>query len=533
MKDWLLRDWCYGDAQRAYQRARVNEARAASRPSEELTSELSGALAALDGPEHFLLGTLADGSPVRVASREIGRHALVWGSSGAGKSYGLHILTEGWTASGKRLELIDPKGETYLLKALAAAAAYESLPEDKREKFAARFRVFDVTPERVTPSDLWSVPAGMSPALLATLRAAAVAEMSSHAFSDLMAYGIVLIYSVAINLGWGITMKIARAFFLDAAFRERIAKKVTEERLRDSILHLDTTLPEQTRKAIVRQFDLLLASLPARIGFGLSPAMIRELLPPRSGPAPTIALGNFGPTPQRPPALAKAMATNRLIDVLTEANVRSAAVSELLLLEEVGVLVKQPAVADYLLEASRTLRWKGLSIVCVAQDPANAIPKETVTALVLNSKWLLAFECGKEEALWLLPHMPQKGKREAEERRMFLAEMAKLPTQEAVFVRKGLPGLRLRLRDVEDPTRRYPRERLMRVFEEQIAARSMIETRAAEAKIARFEAVLFGEREIPVRKDERSPHQDPKTPGSIEGFFALLEDARKPKGTDP
>lgn len=33
--------------------------------------------------------------------------------------------------------------------------------------------------------------------------------------------------------------------------------------------------------------------------------------------------------------------------------------------------------------------WKGLSIVCVAQDPANAIPKETVTALVLNSKWLL------------------------------------------------------------------------------------------------------------------------------------------------
>ncbi|HKO55715.1 MAG TPA: hypothetical protein VJ276_07535 [Thermoanaerobaculia bacterium] len=33
---------------------------------------------ALDGPESFVLGTFADGTPVRVAPREIGRHAMVW-----------------------------------------------------------------------------------------------------------------------------------------------------------------------------------------------------------------------------------------------------------------------------------------------------------------------------------------------------------------------------------------------------------------------------------------------------------------------
>ena len=318
-----------------------------------------------------------------------------------------------------------------------------------------------------------------------------------------MAYGMFLIYSVAIHMGWGVTVKVARAFLLDGSFRERIAAKITDARLRDSVLHLETTLPEQTRKAVIRQFDILLASAPARISFGLSSAMTRQLLPTRD--APLVTLGNFGATPQRTPALAKAMATNRLIDVLTEANVRRDARPEMLLLEEVGVLVKQQAVAEYLLEASRTLRWKGLSIVCVAQDPANAIPKETYTALVLNSKWLLSFECGREEALWLLPHMARAGKSDAEDRRMFVAEMAKLPTQEAVFVRKGLPGFRLRMRDIADPARGDDRAALLDTFTSRIAARSMVRIADAEERIARFEAVLFGARETPAA------HRAPRT----------------------
>jgi len=524
VKDWLLGNWCYGSADRAYVRARRNEFRAARAVVEHSGSETERTLAALRGDGDFVLGTLADGTPVRISPREIGRHAMVWGSSGAGKSYGLDVITEGWTGAGRRLELIDPKGETFLLKAFAAAARYRTLKEDARDAYTARFRVFDATETRVTPIDLWSVPEGMSSALLASLRTAATLDVSSHSFSDLMAYGMFLVYSVAIHLGWGVTVRLARSFLLDAAFRERVAGKIADGRLRDSVAYLETTLPEQTRKAIIRQFDILLASAPARISFGLTPAMTRELLP--SNDTATIALGNFGPTPQRTPALAKAMATNRLIDVLTEANVRRHAVPELLLLEEIGVLVKQQAVAEYLLEASRTLRWKGLSIVCVAQDPANAIPKETVTALVLNSKWLLAFECGKDEALWLLPHMTGGEKSEAEERRAFLAEMAKLPTQHAVFVRKGLPGLRLRMKDVADPTRNEDRARLLETFAEKIAARSMVWIKDAEERIAQFEATLFDAKETPVAPQK--PHQA-ETP-SIGDFFAFLDRARKSGG---
>lgn len=525
MKDWLLGDWCFGDAKRSYVRARRNEATAAGEAKRARDAAADAAVAALAGPESFVLGSLPDGTVVRVAAKEIGRHGMVWGSSGAGKSYGIHLVTEGWASTGRRFELIDPKGETFLLKALAAAARYRSLPEAKRDAFAARYRILDVTEDRLTPADLWSAPPGMSPALLASLRTAATTDLIAHSFSDLMAYGMFLLYSVAIHFSWGVTVRMVRAFFLDPQFRARIARQATNARLRDSIENVETTLPEQTRKAIVRQFDILLASAPARVSFGLSPHMIQELLPERS--AAEITLGNFGPTPQRTPALAKTMATNRLIDVLTAASVRTEAVPELLLLEEVGVVVKQPAVADYLLEASRTLRWKGLAIVCVAQDPANAIPKETATALVLNAKWLLAFECGKEEASWLLPHMESGRKSEAEARRAFVAEMATLPTQRAVFVRKGLPGLRLRLEDVPDPAKTAARAELLETFAAQIAVRSMVRTAEAERLIARFEGDLFSSGgSTPRPEDKPRPHGRHPQPQSVDDFLALLRKAR-------
>jgi hypothetical protein len=523
VRDWLLGDWCFGNAKQAYERARLNEGRARSLAAAESANATTRALASLNGDESFVLGTLPDGTPVKIAPREIGHHAMVFGSSGAGKSYGLHIVSEGWIASGRRLEIIDPKGETFLLKALQAAARYLGLPEDAREAFAARFHVIDATASHVTPANLFAVPEGMSPALLASLRAAATADLASHAYSDLMQYGMHLIYSVAINLGWGITVRIVRAFLLDAAFRERVASRLTDARLKDSVLNIETTLPEQTRKAIVRQFDILLAAVPARIGFGLAPSMVGELR--GEAPRSLVTLGNFGPTPQRPPALAKAMATNRLIDVLNDVTVREGRRPEMLLLEEVGVLVKERAVADYLLEASRTLRWKGLAIVCVAQDPANAIPRETVTALVLNSKWLLGFECGEDEARWLLPHAASRGSADAEERRTFLADMAKLPTQEAFFVRKGLAGFRVRVRDVSDPTRRIPREALLEVFEKKIASRSMVPVKDAEAKIAEFEATLFEKRETPSAP-ESVPQSAERAVASIDDFFAMLDRTR-------
>lgn len=522
-------DWLFGSRKESYARARKNTAAMAAEMRGSSEADVLTALRALDGDDSFVLGTLPSGEEVRVAAREVGRHGLVWGSSGAGKSYGLVIITNGWSAGGaRRLQVLDPKGETYLLKSLHVAAQYLDLPDGEREAFAARFRVFDVTVDALTPFNLFAVPKGMSPSLLADLRAAATRHMSGHEYSDLMQYGVFLLYSTVINLQWGITTKFVRAFFLDAEFRARvILPRLSDPRLRDSIEHIETTLPTQTRTAIVRQFDILLSSAPARISFGLSPSMVQALAPV-DGRA-TDFLGNFGPTPQRSPALAKAMAINRMIDVLNEANVREEIVPEMVLVEEVGVIVKQPAVADFLLEASRTLRWKSLSIVCVAQDPANAIPRETCTALVLNSKWLLSFECGKEEALWLFPHVSRaQGKSESEQRQMFIREMAKLPTQQAVLVKKGLPAVRFRTRDLDDPTKRYPREVLTETFERAIARRSMVQVKDAEARIATWEADLFAGYGSPTAAPAavKGPQTGGTAPRGISDLFALLDRAR-------
>ncbi len=485
-------DWFFGNRKESYARARRNTAAMAAEMSGAGNADALTTLGALDGDDSFLLGTIASGEEVRIAAREVGRHGMVWGSSGAGKSYGLVIITNGWSAGGtRRLQIIDPKGETYLLKSLHVAAQYLDLPDPERDAFAARFRVFDVTADAITPFNLFAVPQGMSPALLAGLRAEATRHMSGHDYSDIMEYGVFLLYAAAINMQCGITVKFVRAFFLDAEFRTRvILPKIVDARLRDSIEHIETTLPTQTRTAIVRQFDILLSSAPARISFGLSPAMVHSLAPPDD--RATDFLGNFGPTPQRSPALAKAMAINRMIDVLNDANVRAEITPEMVLVEEVGVIAKQRVVADFLLEGSRTLRWKGLSIVCVAQDPANAIPRETCTALRLNSKWLLAFECGQEEAGWLFDHVTRTpGKSESEQRQAFAREMTKLPTQQAVLVKKGLPAVRFRTCDLDDPTKRYPRDLLTETFEREIARRSMVRVQDAEACIAAWEADLF------------------------------------------
>jgi hypothetical protein len=68
----------------------------------------------------------------------------------------------------------------------------------------------------------------------------------------------------------------------------------------------------------------------------------------------------------------------------------------------------------------------------------------------------------------------------------------------------------------------------MEVFEKQIGAPSMISVRAAEDRIARFEAELFDARETPVEETHRPPKaaRPSKAPASIDDFFALLERAR-------
>jgi hypothetical protein len=106
--------------------------------------------------------------------------------------------------------------------------------------------------------------------------------------------------------------------------------------------------------------------------------------------------------------------------------------------------------------------------------------------------------------------------------------MAKLPTQHAVFVRKGLAGLRLRMADVPDPLRAAGRASLLDTFEKRIAAPSMVRIADAEERIARFEATLFEKKEMPaaLERGEGSPGTSPQGASSTGDFFALLERMR-------
>src|SRR6187399_1101463 len=93
-------DWLFGNPSRAYERARRNTAAMKAEMEGASAADVHATLAALGGDESFLLGTLSSGDELRLAPREVGRHGMVWGSSGAGKSYGLVVITNGWSAGG-------------------------------------------------------------------------------------------------------------------------------------------------------------------------------------------------------------------------------------------------------------------------------------------------------------------------------------------------------------------------------------------------------------------------------------------------
>lgn len=93
------------------------------------------------------------------------------------------------------------KGETVLVAAVQAAAAYMRLAPDARDAFAEQFLVIDVRNDRLTPMKLFALPEGMTPSLLATLRAAARAHVSDHDYSDLMQYGVYLQFAAVQLIG--------------------------------------------------------------------------------------------------------------------------------------------------------------------------------------------------------------------------------------------------------------------------------------------------------------------------------------------
>jgi hypothetical protein len=187
-----------------------------------------------------------------------------------------------------------------------------------------------------------------------------------------------------------------------------------------------------------------------------------------------------------------------------EATVRPEKIHELLVIEELPVLLREKsALGEFILEASRTLRWKGLSLLAVAQDPANALPPEMLRTLLLNLRWIASFECTKEEAAWFYPHLPVRAADaklpEGERRQRWLKQAMTLPRRSFAFLAKGEPAVLLKAIDVPETSALVPgrgEEELLDVFRREIASTSMVSIHRAEAMLAAWEAEVLDRGEI-------------------------------------
>jgi hypothetical protein len=536
--------WWFYNPGRAYAQARENKARRESAADEVPERDLNSFRTSLDGTDSFRFGVLRDGREVRITPRVVGMPSLVFGASGKGKTRLIHLLMEGWSGARKskrRLQLVDPKGETFLLEATHLAARFLALPEEKRGEFVARIHVLDTSEEAVTPLNLFDRRSGsIDIAFLANMRAAATRQASPHEFSDLMEFGVSIVYAAVIALEFPLTFRFAQRLLGDDAFRRRVViPRMPDPLLRATLENLETALPGQTRAAVLRQLHKLLSTRAVRVAMGLSPSMVAELVPRKNA---DIMLANCAVSMAVPLTVAREQAIQRVLDVLLEATARPERLYELLVIEELPVLLKERSnLGEFIVEASRTLRWKGLSMLCCAQDPVNAFPAEILRTLLLNLRWIAGFECGRDEAMWFYPYLSQTPAAtklgDSERRQRFLREMQTLARQEFYFHLKGSPAVRIRTTDVPDAVALVPGRsevQLLEIFRREIASTSMVRIPEAEAHLEQWEAEVLdrGEVESPAVTTIGGRSSSPRRARSIRDLLDMLEGKQGGSDTD-
>jgi hypothetical protein len=110
--------------------------------------------------------------------------------------------------------------------------------------------------------------------------------------------------------------------------------------------------------------------------------------------------------------------------------------------------------------------------------------------------------------------------------------MATLPPQHCYFLRKGLPPLRMKTRDLPDPkTSGKSRDALLDIFYSQIASRSMVRVADAERLIDEEERD-WASGSIPSQSPQNTSGPAPGAARTVDDLFALLG-RHKPTGGPP
>lgn len=460
---------------------------------------------ALDGPHALSVGTLSDGTSVRLRREILLKHGLTDGASGSGKTRAtanrIEQLVTG-TATGAtpevEVELVDPKGETAdFLKATLAARLLTG-PKQVADWIRANVWVAGWRRDRVTPMPPFDNAEGrISDAYLADLRTNATAEASAYSFTDGTLHAYRMYSQLATTLRHPPNYAVCAAIHTDAGLRARLLRDVADPFLRAYFETLEVTVPRSTIAALLRRVQYQHSFPEVRASIGIPPAAIDALGLRRTG---LLRLVDVSTRFALPPGMAGERATHRVIDVLRSAQTRDQRRPSVLVLEEAAALLaRSPELAEPLATGVRTLRSFNVGIWFVAQDYTTALGAALLEPLVLNSFWLALFQ-SRRDAAWLAEQVVGEtagAKAGAEARRAFQRDIENLACQTYYLWPKGHQVLRLRAMDCPDPAvEGLGMDDLIEVFDREVSAASMIRIETADRLIAEWEASITNRREV-------------------------------------
>ena len=499
----------------SYRRA-ITRARSRDVEADGQQDAFRRAAAAIAGEAAVPFGDLPDGTPVSVNIDAALSSALVIGATGSGKtrfllgqmlSHVRRLLRIGHDADSPLdidLELVDPKHETYDLLAQYIAALWLAADETTRERIASAVRVIDWSPDAVTPFAPFDNPtAEVSNAYVAYLRTDVSVQAGPQAYTEPQRQAAFMLNRLLVARRFPPNYRFAVRFFEDEMYRRSILTDLSDADVRAFFGDAGQSLPRQTREALLRRIQADMSFPEVRLSIGIPPADIERLLPRRTTP---IVMGNYGFSMALPMMKAKERASYRLIDVLLDAARRDPRRRALLVIEESPMLLSsQNELTQTLMEASRTLRSRGVGLLFAGQDFANALPSQMVRTLMLNTRWWAIFQ-SREEAEWLYPHAvmsaADRQRPEGERHRVFVRTIQSLERRNYYLLVKGQPALPVRAPEVLHPSEfaHETAEMLREVFRREIASRSMLPAATAADLIAKWEAeVVDGSGSSPAR----------------------------------
>ena len=496
----------------------------ASRTAVSAAAAHADALRRLDRAPSITIGKLRpSGESIRLAEETALMHAIILGSTGSGKSrFIIHFLLEQLAramrgrAAGERelafeTEVLDPKGETASLLRLYIAALWLGADEETRSVLAESIYTIDWTREYVTPGAPYdNREQVVSDAYRAHLLADVTLQASRQTYSEPLKQLLFLWSWLLIDLRFPANVAFAEKFFREESYRQRMLEKVSSSEVRQYFGALETVVARATKEAFLRRIHAELSFPENKYAIGIPPENLDGLLRPTEA---QLIIGNYGATNVLPQSLGLSRATWRAITILLDAPRRRRRAQKALVFEELALLLSASTELLEILNTSlRTLRSVRVGLIAASQDLASALPKQAVRNIILNTFWTATFQSRRDEAELIYPHVIFESsnlRSPADRHRGFLTEIENMPRQDFwLWVKGGYPALPARSLDLPDPAvfaGGRSEEELAKVYEKNIARRSMLTTRAAAEYIAAWEARVVERQEVGSTKSK--PHR--------------------------